>query len=384
LRPPHRVTVILEGESMFNDATALLVYRVAVAGALGQAPGWADAPQLVLAIVGGAALGAALAWLYPRLARLVLEGPGAIVAQFIGTFAIWILADRLGLSPIITIVTYAIVLARIVPAHSEPAMRVQSYAVWDVVVFVMNVLAFITTGLQLRPILSALGNADWRGYAGFAAAVLGTVIVVRIAWMMSVNGLIQLKNRRIGPGPHQPAVLPTAATGLVISWAGMRGVVTLATALALPDSFPQRPLLLFAAFVVVLGTLVLQGLTLPALIRHLRMPSDDTVESEVRLARARTAESGLAALRTAEAPYAEALRRELAIRRGDPSGPLADHISARLAVHRAERNTLVALRARREIGDDAFHAVEQEIDFAEMFVLRRLGLVLGSGDPPGL
>src|SRR5262245_12740150 len=188
LRPPHRILTILEGESLLNDATALLIYRLAVAAVA--AHGFsvrAVAPALLLAVAGSVAVGPALAWLFQRLLRNVRDVPTSIILQFISTFGVWIVAERLGLSPVLTMVAYAITIARWAPQWTPARIRVPSYAVWDTVVFVLNVLAFVFIGLQVRPILSALAPPTRSVYLHVAGAVLLTAIVVRIAWVMTHN-----------------------------------------------------------------------------------------------------------------------------------------------------------------------------------------------------
>lgn len=387
LRPPHRVMVIIEGESLLNDATALLIYRVSVAAALGSWAGWAALPGLVLAILGGLVLGVALGWHFPRLAAHIHDVPTSVIIQFSGTFAVWIIAERLGLSPVVTMVSYAITVARSAPARMGARRRVQSYAVWEVAVFVLNVLAFILIGLQLRPILAALKGVGFQDYALFGAAILLTAILIRVGWVMSYNMVARWRSRRFGGRPGGSALLPTREGGVIIAWCGMRGIVTLATALALPAGadgadFPFRGLILFAAFAVVLGTLVLQGLTLRPLMQLLRLPHDSVVEREVRHARRRSAEAALASLASDDGPLTDAIRQEYAARMGpnegaaagdrSSAGQLDEPTAARKRALEAERQALLALRANGEIGDDAFHAVEEEIDWADMNVEGRL------------
>ena len=164
-------------------------------------------------------------------------------------------------------------------------------------IFTLNVLAFIFIGLQIRPILESLDAAARGRYFAVAAAVLLTVIVVRIAWHMSFNAVIRWRERRFGFHPPRPMLRPSVGSGLVISWAGMRGIVTLAAALALPAVFPFRDLIVLTAFSVVLGTLALQGLTLGPLLRVLDLRDDDPVGQEVAAARERALRAGLAAAR---------------------------------------------------------------------------------------
>jgi CPA1 family monovalent cation:H+ antiporter len=207
-----------------------------------------------------------------------------------------------------------------------------------------------------------------------------TAILVRIAWVMSYNAFVRFKNRHWGVDLPRPMMTPTVQSGLVISWCGMRGIVTLATALALPmegmgrPGFPYRDLLLFAAFCVVLGTLVIQGLTLRPLMLLLRIRGDHTVEDEVHQARIETSQAALDALKK-EAPseFLNVVRQEYEgrLRLDYTDGKYTEKQNselARLQRHAltAERNTLWDLRRSGRIGDDAFHTLEGELDRAEI------------------
>src|SRR5215510_3083121 len=312
LQPPRRILTILEGESLLNDASALLIYRLAVgAVAVNAFSLTAVAPAFTLAVVGSVIIG-------PALGRLSLLGfervhhvPTAIILQFVGTYGVWILADRIGLSGVLTMVCYAMTVARTAPERTAARIRIPSYAVWETVVFVMNILAFIFIGLQIRPILDNLEPAARGQYFIVAGSVLVTVIVVRIVWHMSFNAVIRWRDRRLGFNPPRPMLRPTVGSGLVISWAGMRGIVTLAAALALPPAFPFRDLILLTAFSVVLGTLTIQGLTLAPLLRALDLQDDDPVGRELDAARAGALRAALASIEQEQTPVAVAVRQEL-------------------------------------------------------------------------
>jgi Na+/H+ antiporter len=367
LRPPHRLMIILEGESLFNDASALLAYRVAVGAAMtGAFSGWSLVPTLLLTCGGGAILGIVLAravlWMTLRITDLQVS----IILQFVGSFAVWIIADRLGLSAIITTVAFAMTAARIAPGRIGGRARISSYAVWDVVVFVMNVLAFVLIGLQLRGITQRIEDGDWRTYLVAAGAVCLTAIVVRIVWVMFYGTVLRWKVHRFGT--RNPLMKkPSVGGGILISWSGMRGIVTLAAALALPAAFPHRDLIVFCAFCVVLVTLVVQGMTLGPLLRRLGLRDDGSVERELSIAREETAKAALAALGGQEPrAAAEILQREYQARiRPDTCEPEALAALQQRAVQ-AQRRTLLDLRARDVIGDDAFHAAEEEIDLLEL------------------
>jgi monovalent cation/hydrogen antiporter len=379
IAPPRRVSVILEGESLFNDASALLVYRIAAAAAMtGTFSGWSVAPVLALTWGGGALAGILLARLYLRLTAGVQDIPISILLQFISTFAVWIFAERIGVSAIITVVCYAMTISRYAPARMDAARRIASYAVWDVTVFVLNVLAFILIGLQLRGIVTRLDASEWRTYGLCAIAVCAAVIITRIVWVMSHNTLSRWKIRRFGARLPRPMTLPTVGSGLIISWSGMRGIVSLATALALPSGspgvFPYRDLIVLCAFSVVLTTLVIQGLTLRWLIEWTGVRDDGLVEREVGLARAETARVALRALEREASPSSQSLRQEYEARRrsGDDqsASSRAEHSSSTASLQRrlvdAQRQALIDLRARDVIGDAAFQSAEEELDLLEL------------------
>jgi CPA1 family monovalent cation:H+ antiporter len=374
LSPPHRVLVILEGESLLNDASALLIYRVALAAVGGAAfSPWQAAGIFALSCFGGGLLGYVLARLFLVLAAPVSDIAVSVVTQFVATFAVWLIADRLGVSPVLTMVAYAVTLARQPSRRFGAEHRRASYAVWEVAVFVLNALAFILIGLQFKGILSRLdGNAARAG--GFAAAVLATVIVVRFAWVMAYNSLVRFKYEHHPTHRGRQLERPTFRTGLVISWCGMRGIVTLAAALALPDgsggqAFPYRDLVVAAALAVVVGTLVLQGFTLGPLLRWLRLDEDRTVDRETALARRAAIDAAQLLLQSEPGEAAAALRAELQ----DDAAPApgGTRHALLLRVIAAQRRTLLDLRARRTIGDDAYHRIEEELDWAEGHALRQ-------------
>ena len=382
LRPPHRIVTILEGESLLNDASALLIYRLAVGAASLTAISFgAVVPSMLLVLIGSVLAGPVLARLFLWMIAGVRDVATAVILQFISTFGVWILADRLGLSSILTMVCYAMALGRAAPARTPARLRVPSYAVWETSVFVLNVLAFVFIGLQVRPILSALDPDTRTHYLVVAAVVLLTVIAARIAWVFLHTSLVLWRIRRVGFRPPRPGMQPPSFSGaLVVSWAGMRGIVTLAAALALPEetgggAFPFRGLIIVTAFAVVVGTLVIQGITLKPLLRRLHLEDDDLVEREVAEARGRAVEAALATLDGDGSSAAEAVRRELAdhFGRGAAGSEEADPAEpSHEAVHRravdAARRAVLDMRDRDEIGDNAFHRLEEELDWVELGV----------------
>lgn len=378
LRPPHRLLTILEGESLLNDASALLIYRLAVGAVAVNGFSVATvAPTFLLAVVGSLVAGLAFAWVTSQLMGRVQHVPTAIILQFVSTFGVWILAEHAGLSGVLTMVTYAITVARTAPARLPARRRIPTNAVWEAAVFALNILAFIFVGLQIRPIFDRLDVAERGCYLAVAGAVLVTVIVVRLAWHMSFNALVRWSHHRFGFQPPRPMLRPSAGSGLVISWSGMRGIVTLAAAMALPLAFPYRNLIILTAFAVVFGTLVIQGLTLKPLLRALNLQDDDPVGREVCAARERALEMGLASISHDRSPVAEGVRRALTTHLGKaPDGSAGDTTrSTHDVIHceaiQAARKAVLSMRASDEIGDDAFHRVEEELDWLEMTDLKR-------------
>ncbi|AKQ63567.1 Na+/H+ antiporter [Myxococcus hansupus] len=390
LRPPYRLLVILEGESLFNDASALLVYRLAVGAALAGtlSPGHA-VPLLLVVTVGSVLLGLVLSRVVLRVTARIQDVAIAVVVQFCGTFAVWLLAERLHLSGILTVVVFAMATARRAAEVTPARVRLPSYAVWEFAVFVLNVLAFILVGFQLKDILGRLDSRTLLEYVGIAATLCTATMVARIAWVSGASALARWRARRWGGRNAASALSKEAAA--VVGWCGMRGIVTLAAALALPTggpdgpAFPFRDLILFTAFSVVLGTLVVQGMTLRPLINALELEVDDSVEREIRLARVETLRAALQA--TSERPDAEMsglLRRRYAVLLHRAEADLAKggrgahgdgtdagrafevDLSIARGVSAAARHRLVTLRAAGTIGDAAFQRIEQELDVEEM------------------
>jgi monovalent cation/hydrogen antiporter len=374
VRRTDRILTILEGESLLNDASALLIYRLAVGATLANAFSiTAVAPTFLFAVAGSVVVGPALGWIVLRLLDRVQHVPTSIILQFITTFGVWIIAEHIGLSAVLTMVCYAITVARTAPERIPAATRIPTYAVWETAVFALNILAFIFIGLQIRPILESLEAADRGRYLAVAAAVLLTVIVVRVAWHMSFNAIVRWRHRRVGFHPPRPMLRPTAGSGLIISWAGMRGIVSLAAALALPPRFPYRDLIVLTAFAVVLGTLVIQGLTLEPLLRVLDLHDDDPVGRELRSARERALRAALSSLTQHDSPIAEAIRQEFTAHlANEPAGEdggdavRSKHSEIHRSALQAARQAVLAMRASDEIGDDAFHRIEEELDWLEM------------------
>jgi CPA1 family monovalent cation:H+ antiporter len=268
------------------------------------------------------------------------------------TFSTWLIAERLGFSAILAVVATAMTAAHY--TGSQPARdRIHTNSVWSVVVFVLNVLAFLFVGLQARAIVRELDPAEFRHALTFALIVLAVVIAVRVALVMAYNRAIQPVYRRLGYGAG-----PSIKQGILASWCGMRGMVTLAAALALPVQFPQRGLIVLSALTVVLGTLVIQGLTLEPLVRLLKFPRDTSQEGEFALARETLAEIARQSSADAGKPQPP------------PGAPAFDYYGLRATTVQRQREALRALHDEGRIEEDTFRVLEQELDLEEVAAAR--------------
>ena len=373
---PHKLLKILEGESLLNDASALLIYRLAIMTVMaGQLGASTYGPVFVLTVFGSVAAGMATAYVLQPLITGLRDVSISLIVQFACTFGVWIAAEALGLSGILTLVAFAMTMARRGGAQMPARMRIPVFAVWETVVFVLNAFAFVLIGMQLRPIWQRLDAGGERHDAVvFAAVVLAVTIAARFAWVMSHGVLMRWRHDHGGAGTR-----PTVASGIVVSWAGMRGIVTLAAAFAIPETltngtpFPYRDQILLCAFAVVLGTLILQGLTMAPLIRRLGLTDDDPVGREIRIGRAQAYQSLLDSIKGDETLPAKVIRKEYEALVAQNSAPMrqasADDVSVetvRLRALAAARERAFKLRQDDVIGDDAYRVLVQELDWAEL------------------
>ncbi len=382
---PGRVVVILEGESLVNDATALVLYGSAVGVVVHGSFSLAAAVlQFVVSGVGGVVagllVGAGVLGLRRRIADRRVEG----VVTLLTPFAAYLPADLLGASGVLAVVSAGLYVGRHSPLAIAPETRLQADAIWELGTFVINGLTFILVGLQLHPIVLDLSGRSLPALIGEAALVSAIVIALRIAWVYP--GAALASHRRQRNGAAVPA--PTSAEQGILAWAGLRGAIALATALALPSAamhgaFPDRDLLVFLTFGVIVVTLVGQGLTLAPLIRWLGVAEDGTVEREERLARLAISRAALARLRIWAArdeiagdEAAQDLIADLRLRyerrlarldsldgvrpQGQANGTSVKALRKDLLD--AERGALVALRNRNVIGDEALRRVQRDLD----------------------
>jgi Na+/H+ antiporter len=363
---PRRMVSVLKGESLLNDGVALLIFAAAVSAATSDKPTTHLIPELALAVPGGLLLGVICGGVLTWMVRWMSGTLSATLLGFIATFGAWIIAERLHLSAILCVVAYGMTIAHFVPSRTAPRERVHTYAVWEAVVFLLNVLAFFLMGLQASEIISRLHPAEIWDACGFAAIVFAVVVIVRLLWVLiysRANAYVSKKNGR-KPATNRPQAI-------LVSWCGMRGLVTLATALSLPGSFPERDLIVLSAFAVVLGTLVLQGLTLGPLIHRLSFPPDRSFDKELAGARVQLLDAAVASMEGRKDEYASRLRqtydeeRKIATAGHHPRA--VSEFDALLRHNIATKRTKLAqLRSDGEIDDDVFHALEQELDWAEL------------------
>jgi CPA1 family monovalent cation:H+ antiporter len=368
---PRRTMAVLQGESLLNDAVALLLFGLAITAAVAPGGAWRSlAPRLLIAVPGGALLGIVSAQIgirvFPKLAGTL----SLIIVQFLFTYGTWILAERLQLSPIVAVVALAAVIARYMPSRTSARDRVNSYVVWAAVVFVLNVLAFLLMGLQARDILNQLQSDALSHALGFAGIVLAIVVGVRFAYVMAY-GLVLRVFRRFFEQHLPHSNVPNASIGILISWCGMRGLVTLATALALPNEFPSRDVIVLSAFIVVLGTLILQGFTMRPLIALLRIAPDASLDEDVKRTRSAMLAAALQELAEIPGEKAAALRAEYEAARTASDGreqPDTEYDAMRRRAIAAARRLLADWRRRGRIQDDTYHLLEGELDRAELHV----------------
>jgi Na+/H+ antiporter len=376
---PRRVITLLEGESLVNDATALVAYRIAIAAVGGGFVVWQAGLEFVVTAVGGVVVGLLAGWLVAELRRRLDEPVVEIVVSVFTGYAAYLPAELLGVSGVLAAVTAGIYVGWRAPELASPSTRLLGFSFWEVLVYLANAVLFILVGLQLQPILAELDGTAVAVLVGQGVLVSAVVIGVRLGWVFSVPYLIRVIDRR----PSQLMRRAGARERLVVGWSGMRGAVSLAAALALPRDFPLRNLILFLTFAVILATLVVQGLTLPALIRRLRVQGDDAEEREELRARLAAANAALERLDelagedwtrddTVERLHGlyDFRRRRLKVRAGKIEDDGAEDRS--LAYQRlvrellqAQRGAIVRLRNQGVISNDVMHRIERELDLED-------------------
>jgi monovalent cation/hydrogen antiporter len=301
---PRFLVSAIEAEGLFNDATALVAYKVAVAAVVGASFSVADAGLTFIAgAAGGVAIGLAVGWLIAEIRARTEDVQTSITISLFSGYAAFIPANAVGASGVLAAVTTGIYMGVRGPSIISARTRLQGFFVWEVLDFVLNASLFVLVGLQLRGVVTNLDGHSAGSLAAYALAVSGVVIVSRLIWFFTVPYLIRLLDRR----PAQRLRRVGAGPRLVLAWSGTRGAVSLAAALAIPltvhggKPFPDRNLIIFLTFAVIFATLVLQGLTLPALIQRLQIERDGSEDAEEVRARLVASKAALAQLDVLEA-----------------------------------------------------------------------------------
>ncbi|WP_170985101.1 Na+/H+ antiporter [Roseomonas sp. AR75] len=381
---PRRLVVVLEGESLVNDATALVLYHFAIVAVVAGSITPYEAPgDFLFVAAGGIAIGVLVGYLAIAAFRRLDDALLDTAVSFIACYAAFMAADALGASGVIAVVSAGLVMGqqqhRVISAES----RVTSVVVWRFIEFILTSLIFILVGLQLRGILDRLaGTSPWE-LAGLALAISAVLILSRFVYVIPGEYLWQLVRHGRLPRGHN-----TFGEALVVSWAGMRGVVSLAAALALPLDFPQRDLLVFLAFTAILATLILQGTTLGWVIQRFEVQEERQagIPSQEATARRQVAHATLAEIeRRAEDVLEGAVARDLigeyrdkarlfhGVAEGSAQAELEARLRIRLAALRAGREALLEHHRSDGLSDEVLTALEMEMDLEELRFLRLLG-----------
>lgn len=377
---PRRLVTIVEGESLVNDGSGLVLYRVALAAVLtGSFSALDTAGLFVVSTAGGIAVGLGVGWVVRQVRVRLHNPPAEITISLLTGYLAFIPAELIGVSAVLAAVTTGIYLGWHTPELTNAQVRLQGVAVWEIAQYLLNALLFVLVGLQLPVVVEALDDVPVSTLIGYAAAVSATVVGVRFAWVFAVL--------------HAPKWIARRASNwraaVFVSWTGMRGALSLAAALALPlqtdagAPFPGRELVIFLTFAVILVTLVGQGLTLPALIRGLRLEDDGSEEREDAKARIHAAEAALVRLEelveeewvrddTAErvrGAYRFRARRFLERLDGDGDGSVEarsqDYQRLRHELLEAERRALAQLRRDGVISNDVWQRVARDLDLED-------------------
>jgi monovalent cation/hydrogen antiporter len=383
---PRRLVTLIEGESLVNDATALVAYSFAVAAVVtGSFSLWHATWRFVVDVAGGIAIGLAVGYVLRQIRRRLNHSPTEIAIALLSGYFAYLPAEAAGVSAVLAAVTVSVYVGWYTPELTTVQTRLQGDAVWSILTFLLNALLFGLVGLQLRPILDSLSGHSTGTLIADAVIVSGAVIGTRLLWAYPAAYLPRRLFRRIRErDPYPPWQWPA-----FIGWTGMRGAVTLAAALALPFTiasgapFPDRDLLIYLSFCVILATLVLQGLSLPLVIRLLHLEDDGKAAKEENKARIYAADAALARLEELEGEdwvrddTAERVRGAYNFRRNrfsarfdaDDDGSIEqrsqDYQRLRRELLDAERQAVVDLRRQGKINDDVMNVVQRDLDLED-------------------
>jgi monovalent cation/hydrogen antiporter len=384
---PKRISDILEGESLVNDASGLLALEFGIDIALrGQVPTLAGGfLRFVYLSLAGVAVGLITAWIVDWIERHIDDSPIEIAISILVPYFAYFTADRLHASGVLAVVTCGLYLSRRSSRFFSPGVRLQAWAVWDALNFILNGLVFVLIGLQLPRVLAQIGDYSTKQLFLYGALFSALVISLRLIWSFPGAFLAFAIRRRF---LHHRVAWPTPQGILVVGWTGMRGVIALAAAIALPQTlangapFPQRNLIVFLAFCVIFVTLVLQGLTLPFLVRKLGLantPGQNIEEETARKVVLQSALDFLHSRRQQEAEYdamyddlIQHYEHRLKVVDGTDSHPgtaAAEHHKeiSRIfrELSRVERTTAIRLRDTGQIDDEVLRQIERELDLRD-------------------
>jgi len=382
LNIPRNVVTVLEGESLVNDATGLVIYKFAVAAVLtGVFSLWQASLEFVAVAGGGILIGFLMGQFFVVVHKYLGDAFIEVLTTLAVPYVAYIAAESLHVSGVLAVVAAGIVRGRYAPEIVSAEMRIIARSVWNLLIFMINSLVFILIGWQLSAIVGRLTDytvAQLFFYGTFVSAV---AIVVRFAWIYPAIYLPLLFKTARGervPPPQEGEVF-------IMSWCGMRGIVSLAAAVALPreledgSPFPERDLIIFLTFVVIAVTLVIQGLSLKPLIRRLKVGTDWSLQEEQQRAKMALGKAAIAAIDTVVAKdgipneLAERIRAEFAeqITLAVPEGLVLRHSGAdaarqlRAAAVKAERQELIRLWRENLISDEVLHKIEEHLDYQE-------------------
>jgi Na+/H+ antiporter len=382
---PRRMLTVVEGENLTNDWTALVLYRFAVAAVVTGSFSLVEATgKFVLTGVVGVLIGLAVGWVIKEVRSRIDDPPTEITISILSGYAAYLPAEQLEASGVIAAVTVGIYMGWHTPELTTPTMRMQGISVWEILMFLLNALLFLLVGLQLPTVIDNITGYSAGELIFWGLLISLVVIVVRLVWGFTVVYIVRAIDRR----PSQRARRTSWKERFAISWAGMRGSVSLAAALALPletdagAAFPARDLIILLAYAVILVTLVGQGLTLGPLIERLGITDDGSEEREEVTARVRLAEAALArieeltgeewarpdTLERVRGQYDYRRRRFAAREDGD-----GDRYEERTGAYQrvmyelfdAQREELIGMRNRGDISDEVRRRVERELDLEE-------------------
>jgi CPA1 family monovalent cation:H+ antiporter len=385
---PRRLVAVLEGESLVNDATALVLYRFAIAALAAGGVAFGEAAlSFLLVALGGIVVGLAVGWAANASFRRLNDPLLETLTSFIACFAAFMAAEALHVSGVIAVVTTGLWLGQQQHRTISAQSRIVARAVWNFTEFLLTSLIFILVGLQLRGILERLDRSAFE-LAALALAISAALIVSRFLWIFPSVYL-----PRLLPSVRRAETGPQLGPAMVMSWAGMRGVVSLAAALALPFGFPERDLLIFLAFCAILATLVVQGTTLAWVIRHFRVEErrpagmrPEEAAARRQVARATLAEverraedilEGAVALDLVQ-EYRDKARVFRGVADGGGQAELEARLRIRLAALRAGRAALLEHHRDDGLDDETLMGLEAEIDLEELRIMRLLGVPAAS------